>query len=212
MAYRELNMEDYPRRDHFRYFRAMANPWTGLTVDIDVTELMKKRQEKHWPIFLLVDYAVARAANAVPEFRRRIVGDGIIEYDHCVPSHTEIRQDDSYGYCALDDTGKDFPTFLTYARQRQQEVRAKHGLDEEGNAIQYLYISCTPWVSFTHVIQPTPGQADSNPRIVWGKVFTREGRQYLPINVLVHHAIVDGLHIARFFENLEREFAALCEE
>lgn len=212
MSYRELNMEDYPRRDHFEYFRAMANPWTGLTVDIDVTEVMKKREETRWPVSLLITYAVGRAANAVPEFRRRIVENDIIEYDHCMTSHTEMRSDGSYGYCALDDTGKDFETYVAYARGRQEQVRAKKGLDEEGNAMQYLFLSCTPWVAFTHVIQPTPGQADSNPRIVWGKVFTREGRQYLPINVMVHHAIVDGLHIAKFFENLEREFAALCEE
>ena len=211
MAYRELNMENYPRRDHFEYFRTMANPWTGLTVDVDVTELMRKREEERWPIFLLVDYAVARAANAVPEFRRRIVGESIVEYDHCSTSHTEMRGDGSYGYCTLDDTDKTFAQYVPYAKARQEKVRLSTGLTEEGDMRSYLYISCTPWVAFTHVIQPTPGQADSNPRIVWGKVFTREGRQYLPINVLVHHAIVDGLHIATFFENLDREFAALCE-
>ena len=147
----------------------------------------------------------------MPEFRQRIVGEGIIEYDHCMTSHTEMRENGSYGFCALDDRGKDFTSYVTYAKTRQEIVRGKEGLDEEGNSAEYIFISCTPWVAFTHVIQPTPGQADSNPRIVWGQTFTQGGRNYLPINVIAHHAIVDGLHISNFFNALNAEFAALCQ-
>lgn len=28
------------------------------------------------------------------------------------------------------------------------------------------------------------------------------GRAILPVSILVHHALADGLHIARFYENL----------
>ena len=34
----------------------------------------------------------------------------------------------------------------------------------------------------------------------------------LPVTLLVNHALADGLHIARFFQGLETELAALCAQ
>lgn len=51
----------------------------------------------------------------------------------------------------------------------------------------------------------------SNPRISWGKYVTVNGWTTLPVTLTVHHALADGLHISRFYENLDRELAALAE-
>ena len=51
----------------------------------------------------------------------------------------------------------------------------------------------------------------SDPRSNWGKYVTRDGRTTLPVTLTVHHALADGLHISRFYENLDRELAALAE-
>ena len=48
-----------------------------------------KRQLHGRPFFLSYLYVVMRAANAVPELRRRLLSDGqVVEYDHCDPSYT----------------------------------------------------------------------------------------------------------------------------
>ena len=31
-------MEEDPRSGQFAYFRAMADPWSGITVEVDITE------------------------------------------------------------------------------------------------------------------------------------------------------------------------------
>lgn len=51
----------------------------------------------------------------------------------------------------------------------------------------------------------------SYPRSNWGKYVTRDGRITLPVTLTVHHALADGLHISRFYENLGRELAELAE-
>ena len=38
----------------------------------------------------------------------------------------------------------------------------------------------------------------------------QNGAATMPVTLLAHHALVDGIHIARFYENLDRELAALC--
>ena len=51
--------------------------------------------------------------------------------------------------------------------------------------------------SFVHPMDPNVGV--SVPRFAWGRFF-QEGRLLkLPFNVQVHHALVDGIHMGRFY-------------
>lgn len=70
-----------------------------------------------------------------------------------------------------------------------------------------FFVTTLPWISYSSLIQPVPMPADSHPRISWGKYFTQEGRVLLPLSVLCHHALVDGIHIAAFYQALDREIA-----
>ena len=60
----------------------------GVTVQVDVTEPADWCRETGSSFFLAVLYAAVRAANGVPELRRRIRGDQVVEYDRCPSSHT----------------------------------------------------------------------------------------------------------------------------
>ena len=102
MDYKVIDMDKFPRRRHFDYFRSLAYPYVGVTVNVDITDFMAGRKASGAPFFLSLCYCVARAANAVPEFRQRIRGDGIIEYDWCQGSHTVALPDETYCYCTLD--------------------------------------------------------------------------------------------------------------
>ena len=50
----------------------MANPYMGLTVEVDVTDFLAEVKTRSYPFFLSFLRCVTRAANAVPEFRQRI--------------------------------------------------------------------------------------------------------------------------------------------
>lgn len=64
-----------------------------------------------------------------------------------------------------------------------------------------------PWLTFSAISLPTPTPADSNPRITFGK-FTQEGdRVLLPVNLTANHALVDGLHLAAFFDGMAQRAA-----
>ena len=69
MDCRVIQMEQDPRKAHFEYFHAMANPYVGLTVNVDVTTLLDLVKETHSSFFLTFLYAASRAANSVPELR-----------------------------------------------------------------------------------------------------------------------------------------------
>ena len=207
MAWKKVDMEQDPRNGQFAYFRAMENPWAGVTVPVDITAFHKALNGR--PFFLSFLYAVVRAANDVPELRRRIRGDQVVEYDRCPSSHTVALPDGTYCYCSL-EVDRPFREFLPYAAAEQERVKAAPTLEDGEDGESLFFVSCVPWLSYTALTQPTPTPADSNPRITWGRWHRQEGRTLLPMTLLANHALVDGIHIARFYENLDRELAALC--
>ena len=208
MGCRELYMEAYRRKEHFAYFTGMAFPYVGATVQVDLGDFAGRMRARGYPLFLSLCYAVSGAANAVPEFRQRIRGGGIVEYDRCRTSHTVALEDGTYCYCTLEDR-LPLEEYIPYAAARQEEARRARSLSDGGDPDELLFLSTLPWLSYTALVQPVPVPADSNPRITWGRYFEQGGRTLLPVTVLCHHALVDGVHIARFFRELEDRLGSL---
>lgn len=48
-----------------------------------------------------------------------------------------------------------------------------------------------------------PNAPFSIPKLAFGRIDADGSRQWMPLSVEVHHALMDGLHIGRFFEAFE---------
>ena len=212
MEYKTLDMGSYKRKQHFEYFSGLAFPYVGTTAPVDITALREKIRRERLPFFLTVCYCAARAANRVPELRRRILNGGIIEYERCRTSHTVALEDETYCYCTL-DSAQPFADYLPYAVLEQERAKAARSIDEsEADTGDLIFVSTLPWLSYTSLIQPVPVPADSNPRITVGKFYAQGEKTLLPVSLLCNHALADGLHIAAFYRQLEREIEALCAQ
>lgn len=206
---RKIDLERFPRRAHFDYFRSLAYPYVGVTVDVDISCLMEARRESGAPFFLTLLYHVSRAANTIPELRQRIWGDDILEYAWCPTSHTVAKPDGTYAYCNL-WANTSFDAFLTDAIQRQEACKRNGSIEESAEAsLSCLFVTSLPWLQYTALVQPAPNPADSNPRISWGKRFARGKRTMIPMSLLCHHALVDGLHLSRFYDALQAEMESI---
>lgn len=202
MSVTKICMDTYPRKSHFEYFRNMAYPYAGLTVNVDITDILNSIKRKKLPFFFTILYIAANAANKVPELRRRIDGDGIIEYSHCNTSHTVALENGTYCYCEL-NCSMDYRNFLEYAEEKQNSTKIQASINYGKEADSLFFVSCVPWVSYTAIIQPVPNPADSNPRIMVGRYFEQNNRILMPTTILVNHALADGKHIAEFYKNFD---------
>ena len=204
-----IDLENYPRRSHYEFFKAMAYPYVGMTANVDVTDIVAAAKALGGAPFLGCLWVAANAANAVPELRQRMVGEKIVEYDHCDTAHTVALPDKTFCNCAT-DCRRSFADFLIYGKQQQEQAKTRHGFVQPGDdETALIFVSCVPWVAFTQVIQPAPIPADSNPRIVFGKFFTQGERTMMPLAIQCNHALVDGLHIGEFYKAFE-ELAKKC--
>lgn len=205
MCYKYIDMETYKRKNHFEYFNSLAYPYVGITVNVDITEFLDKVHSNKVPFFLTFCYCVYRAGNGVTEFRQRIKDNKIIEFENCQTSHTVALDDGTYFYCNLDGN-MPFEEYISYAVKKQELAKQDASVSEdETEALNKFFISCLPWTTYTSIIQPVPIPADSNPRITWGKYFIQGNKTFIPVSVLCHHALVDGIHISKFYSLLDKE-------
>ena len=208
MMIRRIDMNSYRRKAHFDYFRSLQYPYVGVTVEQDVTAALRFSKETGQSFYLTILHAAALAADAVPELRQRIRKDQIVEYSECPTSHTERTQGGEYCYCTLHHHMSLSDYFA--AAEEARRTCAVNGIQEDEDAESMYFISTLPWLHYTALIQPVACGDESNPRITWGKyAITGSGKVVLPVSILAHHALVDGSHIARFYENLAREIGKL---
>ena len=97
-----IDLETYPRRSHYEFFKAMAYPYVGMTANVDVTNILRATKALGGASFLGCLWVAATAANSVPELRQRIVDDQIVEYDHCNTAHTVALPVRTFCNCATD--------------------------------------------------------------------------------------------------------------
>ncbi len=204
MKYKEIDMKNYVRKEQFDYFSSMAFPYVGLTANIDLTKWLAAIRERKAPFFLSFLYAATKAANAIPEFRQRILQGSIIEYDKCIPSYTVALNNHSYCYCAV-DCDMPFEDFIPYAAKEQERAKQRAVLDDEGDVLSLFFVTTVTNVAYTAIIQPVPQPADSNPRITWGQQFEQDGKILMPVTLLCNHALMDGYHLGLFYEKLKQE-------
>lgn len=201
-SFRVIDQAGWPRREQFELFKSFGFPYFSLTADVDVTNY-RQALPKGGRFTIGLVYALAVAANAVPEFRQRIRGDDVIEFDIVHPSIIVLDDQDAFRFCAF-PFAHDFEEFSKDAPQRIERAKAAPSMFDFQDQDDFLFLTAIPWISFSGVFHAAPTHApDSVPRIAWGKYHDVSGRIMLPLNVQVHHALIDGVHVGRFYSKVE---------
>jgi chloramphenicol O-acetyltransferase type A len=120
------------------------------------------------------------------------------------PGFTILVDKDLFSFCDV-EYAEDFSEFARRAAEKIAYVKAHPDLESNNPAQDdVLYMSPIPWVSFTSFSRPMQlHPADSVPRFAWGKYFTEGDALKMPLSVQGHHAVMDGIHMGRFYETIQ---------
>lgn len=200
---RRIDIETWPRREHFRVFDAMDYPHFSLCANVDVTALHAAAKQRGVSFTVAVTYLVARAANAHPAFRYRIRGGEVVEHEVVHPSATLLRDDELFTFCTI-PFAEPFAAFAEQAAACIAHVREHPTLEDEPGQDDLLFMTSIPWVSFTSFMHPIHlHPVDSVPRFAWGKFFEEGAALKMPLSVQAHHGLMDGVHMGRFFATVQ---------
>jgi len=200
-----LDLAAWPRRAAFEHFRQLAHPFFSLCAPVDVTALAW--QVKRHPgatLFLAYHHAALRAANAVDSFRLRLVQDQVMLHEQVDASTTVLRADDSIAFVTL-RYEPDFGRFVERALPALDAAkRSSTGMGELSDEPVLLHMTTIPWLAFSSFSHArSAGGTDSVPKLAFGKITQEaDGRRWMPVAVDVHHALMDGLHVGRFYAEL----------
>lgn len=196
----QIHLDSWSRREHFDVFRAFDMPHFNICAHVDLTTFHPFVKQNNIPFNLAIVYILARAANAIPEFRYRIRGEEVVEHEVVHPSSTIMGKGDVFSFCTMEYRG----TFLDFAARNAEKIALVREyprlLGEDQGRDDLLFMTAIPWVSFTSFMHPLKLPADSVPRFAWGKFFEDGKSIKMPLSVQGHHAVMDGLHMGRYFE------------
>ncbi len=200
-----LDLDSWHRRSAFDFFRGFDIPTFNLCARLDVALLKQAVKDLGVGSLSLAYHFIAiRLANDIAPFRYRLEGERVRVHTTVHGSTTVLRDDDSFGFATL-QYNPDFAAFCAQGAQALAKARL-HNAPFEPNAHETatLHMTTLPWVhfcSFSHARQWGPN--DSIPKISFGRIDADGARHWMPLSVDVHHALMDGIHVGRFFEGFE---------
>lgn len=191
-------IDDWDRRETFQHFVDYPMPHLVLGAHLQIGEAYQQLKQAGLSPFLFTVHSICRAANESLPFRLRLRDrHQIVEHECVHPSFTRPEGTEAFGLRRCSFQADPF----LFQEQALQAPDLKFGpQSDQAEEDAWIFLSCLPWLHFSHAMLPFSPDTVSVPRILWGQL--RQG--LLPVSVQVHHALMDGLHVARFLERLEQ--------
>jgi len=202
---RTIDVKTWSRREHFELFSTYGYPHWGMCADVDLTKFYPAVKEAGYSFTIAMVYVIARASNAIPEFRYRIRDGEVVEHEVVHPGFTFLTEEETFSFC-IAEYDENFSTFAANAVERIAYVKENPWVKiPPGDDL--LYMTSIPWVSFTSFLHPMQLQPeDSIPRFAWGKYFKDDKLLKMPLAVQGHHALLDGVHAGKFYKEIQGYF------
>jgi chloramphenicol O-acetyltransferase type A len=204
MNYTPINLNEWSRGELFQFYINKMRIVMSLTVDVDVTNLKAYSKEHHLDFYPLMVWVVSKVINAHDEFKYGWDANGkLIQWDQISPSYTDFHKEDENFTKMVTEYSDDLFEFCSRVaadRERHKQERAVL----EGQAPNFFDVSCLPWVRYSHFdVHVFDEGKFLAPVVTWGKYEEKDGRLILPLTMNIHHAVADGFHLSRFFNEVQ---------
>ena len=203
---RIIDIKNWKRREHFDFFSKMASPFFGITTEVNCTVCFKTAKEKKESFFATYLHKSMIAVNAIEELRYRIVAFDIIN-----AGATIAREDGTFAFIFV-PFSTEFDVFNADLQKEFDAVKSTSGLRLNDDDVKKDLIrhSTFPWYSFSALLHPTNlDPKESVPKITFGKISMRNNEKMLPISIEAHHGLVDGLHIAKYLDEFQKQLDSI---
>ena len=189
-------------------FSEISELFHGVCLRLDCTETFRYAKGSGSSFFPAFIHRSLTAAQQVENFKTRNVDGAVWEYKviHGGSAAGRANGTIEFGYYSYQGALQNF------VRDASHELeRLKNRNDPERYVGHDLIrLSVLPWFDFSSISHASDfAWRESAPRITFGKVTEAGERCTMPVSIHVHHAPVDGLHVAKLVEELERRLALL---
>jgi len=199
----EVDLDSWPRRTTYAFFKEYDDPFFNLTAPVDVTHLYRFCKQNDLAFSLTALYCAQVAANEIREFRLRLFDGRIVEFDKIHATQTILNEDETFSFCYF-EMHNDVFEFNRAGRAALQKYKALKSFNVESERVDLIYYSVIPWVPFTSFKHATRlDRTQTVPRVVFGKMYDEGDRKQMPLSVEANHTIMDGIHVGKLFNRVQ---------
>ncbi len=203
-----IDESTWERKELVEKYDDYVFPYINLGADLDVTGLYHFVKKNQLSFYCAMTHTAVRAALEFKNFSYRLVDGAPVLCEKLDPVITHKAKDSENFLVIHGDYCEDMENFCVQtAEKMKREEQAAHGRVKllPGDSVEILYISCIPWVKYTHFVRTIQNpKTDNIPRLSWGKYEEDEkGRIWMPFSVQVHHALMDGYHVGIYMQRVQ---------
>lgn len=206
---KEFDINNWNRRAVYETFSQLDFPFYHVAFYVDVARLKEYTVKHGLSFYYSMIWLATKAADSILNFRLRIIEGKLYDIETSVPTLTFLKPDSEVFQtviCALTDSVDEYTSKVKILTERQTNFIGGENIPEQ----QKIYFSCLPWMEITslsseRMLDPD----DAIPRIAWGKYVKRNESLQLCVSVDVNHRLIDGYHIGRFYQELQKAISSL---
>ncbi|GKH33773.1 chloramphenicol acetyltransferase [Hungatella hathewayi] len=200
--YQVIDEKSWERAMHCMVFRSSVEPAFCVTFEADVTNFLKKVKQQKYSFTLAMVYAVCKCANEIEAFRYRFLDGQVVLFDKIDTAFTYLNTESELFKVVNVQMQENMQDYVELAAKTAREQK-EYFTGPLGNDV--FQCSPMPWITYTHISHTNSGKKDNaTPLFDWGRYYEKDERIVMPLSVQAHHSFVDGIHIGKFADRLQK--------
>lgn len=197
-----IDINQWNRKQHFEHFISFADPYFAITIPFDVSTAYAQAKAGKLSFFAKYLHDCMQAINAQENFKYRILDGQVVEYDQIDASTTILREDKTFAFSRI-SFSKDLRVFANNYAAEKHRIENSTELFPPVNGLDCIHCSVLPWFNFSGHKDASSGNAESVPKLAFGKTYSKGDRLMMNVAISVNHALVDGYHVGLFAEKFQ---------
>ena len=205
MNYSKIDLNTWKRGSLFKFYIDNMRIVMSLTVDIDVAPLLAYARKNKLRFYPAMIWVVAKVINSHDEFKYAWDSNGnLIRWDSISPFYAIFNQEDesfTKFVTEYSDNLLDFCKRVENDRKKYENERAII----KNQPQNFFDVTCLPWVRYKHFdVHVFDDGKFLAPVVTWGKYEqVSDNKVLMPLTMNIHHAVADGFHLSRFFNEVQ---------
>ncbi len=212
-TWEKIDMEKWPRRDHFAYYTEKLKVQYNITAEIRVETLLSYCRNTGRRFYPVLIYLTAKTVNSIDNLKLFLNEAGeLCQWKQVHPNYTIFHNDDKTFSDCWSLYNEDLDIFYDTITSDMEKYANVKGIKVRSDQPKNFFcVSCAPWTSFTGFnTTVVGGDLQYFPVITMGKYHRDdENTVRMPVNLNVIHAVCDGYHAGLFFDMLQNEIDAM---
>ncbi len=208
---KRFNINRWNRKEQYNFFKDYEDPFFSISLNVDITNLYSFCKKNDLSFMLSLYYYMMEVANSILEFRLRIVNGEIYDVENMLMGSTVLNKDNTFFFCYF-PSNESVEVYNRVGKELIDKIKKNNsGFEDKEEDLAVIHGSVLPWLSFTSIKHARKGDEKDKgiPKFVFGKYFDQADNKLMPLTIDVHHALMDGYHVALFLDRFQKRINKL---